>query len=301
MDYTTFIFFLLFVCRLWMLTYFDFILFVEFVVLFIFVLSCLSSSSAGHTVSLMNTPDEELRVVINRPRQVGRRRGGFKRSSSDSGRTQSDASSTSVLAGLPELSCCPTSFRLRARASVSPADIQSSVIHDPSEGGDREGEFASPSRNRLPPLSAEGSKGGAEEGPTEVIELQRGDLGTPSSDVEVISSLSVSASPKYSSSRSKRPRLKKMGQSDPNNSDSSTDLEVIRSESFDSVDSQSHPEPKPEGLRQLDSVAKESTKTPHDGAAEPGVKKNMGLKLPFEVGDAEYGRLNYYALSPMRY
>ncbi|XP_050693505.1 uncharacterized protein LOC126984154 isoform X2 [Eriocheir sinensis] len=255
----------------------------------------------GHTVTLVNTPDEELQVVINRPRQVGRRRGAFKRSSSDAGRTPSDASSTNVLAGLPELSCCPTSFRLRARASVSPADVQSSVIHEASEGSDRESEFASPSRNRLPPLSAEGSKEGAEESHTEVIELQRGDLGTPPSDVEVISSLSVSASPKYSSSRSKRPRLKKTGQSDPNNSDSSTDLEVIRRESFDSVDSQSHPEPRPKGVRQ-DSVAKENTKTPRDGAAEPGInKQNMGLKLPFEIGDAEYGRLNYYALSPMRY
>lgn len=258
-------------------------------------------SPTGHTASLVNTPDEELRVVINRPRQTGRKRGGFKRRSSEAGRAPSDASSTNVLGGLPELSCCPTSFRLRARASVSPADVQSSVIREPSEGGDREGEVASPSRHWLHPQSAEGSRAGAEEGQTEVIELQRGDLGTPSSDVEVISSLSLSASPKYSSSRSKRPRLKKTGQSDPNNSDSSTDLEVIRSESFDSVDSQSHPEPRPEGLRQ-DPSAKENIKTPREGVAEPGVnKQNMGLKLPFDIGDAEYGRLNYYALSPMRY
>lgn len=256
----------------------------------------------GHTASLVNTPDEELRVVINRPRQVGRKRGGFKRSSSEAGRTSSDASSSHILGSLPELSCCPTKFRLRARASVSPADVQSSVIHEPSEGGDHEGEVASPSRNWLQPQSAESSRGGAEESQTEVIELQRGDLGTPSSDVEVISSLSLSAaSPKYSSSRSKRPRLKRTGQSDPNNSDSSADLEVIRSESVDSVDSQSHPEPRAEGLQQ-DLSARENVQTSRGGVTESGVsKQNLGLKLPFEIGDAEYGRLNYYALSPMRY
>lgn len=266
-----------------------------FPVMLLRLLLCISFSSAGHTASLVNTPDEELRVVINRPRQVGRKRGGSKRRSSEAGDTPSDASSTNVLSVLPELSCCPTRFRLRTRASVSPADVQSSVIHEPPENGDREGEIASPSRNWLQPQSAEGSKGGAEEGQTEVIELQRGDLGTPSSDVEVISSLSLNASPKYSSSRSKRPRLKKTGRVDPNDSDSSTDLEVIRSESFDSVDSQSHPEPRPEG-RQKDSCAREG-----DGVAEPGVNKQKGLNLPFDIGDAEYGRLNYYALSPMRY
>ncbi|KAK8394399.1 hypothetical protein O3P69_006529 [Scylla paramamosain] len=253
----------------------------------------------GHTASLVNTPDEELRVVINRP--VSRKRRGFKRRSSEAGRTASETTSSNVLGGLPELSCCPTRFRLRARASVSPADIQSSVMHEPPEGGDREGEVASPSRNWLQPHSAEGSKGGADEGPTEVIELQRGDLGTPSSDVEVISSLSFSASPKYSSSRSKRPRLKKTGQQNPINSDSSTDLEVIRRESFDSVDSQSHPEPKSGILRQ-DAGVRENNESVRDGVTEPGVDKHSkGLKLPFEVKKTEYGQLNYYALSPMRY
>lgn len=184
---------------------------------------------------------------------------------------------------------------------MSPADIQSSVIHEPPEGGDCEGEVASPSRNWLQPHSAEGSKGGADEGPTEVIELQRGDLGTPSSDVEVISSLSFSASPKYSSSRSKRPRLKKTGLQNPNNSDSSTDLEVIRRESFDSVDSQSHPEPK-SGILPRDARVGENNESLHDGVTNPGVDKhNKGLKLPFEVKKTEYGQLNYYALSPMRY
>lgn len=254
--------------------------------------------SAGHTASLVNTPDEELRVVINRP--VSRKRRGFKRRSSGA-RAASDAASSNVLGGLPELSCCPTRFRLRTRASVSPADVQSSVMHEPPEGSDREGEVASPSRNWLQPHSAEDSKDGADEGPTEVIELQRGDLGTPSSDVEVISSLSFSASPKYSSSRSKRPRLKKAGLPDLNNSDSSTDLEVIRCESFDSVDSQSHPEPSPGVLRQ-DAGVKEKMESVRDGVAEPGIDKhNLGLKLPFEIKEAEYGRLNYYALSPMRY
>ena len=255
--------------------------------------------SAGHTASLVNTPDEELRVVINRPES--RKRRGFKRRSSEGGRTASDASSSNVLSGLPELSCCPTRFRLRARASVSPADVQSSVIHEHHEGSDREGEVASPSRNWLQPHSAGDSKDGAEEGPTEVIELQRGDLGTPSSDVEVISSLSFSGSPKYSSSRSKRPRLKKAGLQDPNNSDSSPDLEVIRRESFDSVDSQSHPEPSP-GVQRQDTGVRDNMESLRDGFAEPGIDKHkVGFKLPFEIKKTEYGRLNYYALSPMRY
>lgn len=258
----------------------------------------MSFIAAGHTASLVNTPEQELRVVINRP--VSKRR-GFKRRSSDGGRAASDATSSNVLGGLPELSCCPTRFRLRTRASVSPADVQSSVMHEPPEGSDREGEVASPSRNWLQPHSAEGSKDGADEGPTEVIELQRGDLGTPSSDVEVISSLSFSASPKYSSSRSKRPRLKKAGLPDPNNSDSSPDLAIIRSESFDSVDSQSHPEPIHRVLRQ-DMGVREKIESVRDGVADHDVDKhNLGLKLPFEVKKTEYGRLNYYALSPMRY
>ncbi|KAK3870505.1 hypothetical protein Pcinc_024270 [Petrolisthes cinctipes] len=262
----------------------------------------------GHSASLVSTPDEQIEVVINRqvsPGKKCKRGSGVSGGASGSGNGQDPSVST-----VPDVSCCPARFRLRTRASVSPADVQSSVIHerpDTSQGGSESG---SPLRHWLQSKNEAG--GGDPEGPskpTEVIELKRGDLETPSSDAENFSSLSVSASPRNTSLRPKRARLRRAGRWTRGvDSDSETsDLEIIRSESPDSVDSQSRPEPVGLSARRTDSGVREDVDVQSccddDGAVDKHNKDkiNMGLKIPFDVSDTEHGRLNYYALSPVRY
>lgn len=280
--------------------------------------------STGHTASLVSTPDEQIEVVINRQVSPGKK---CKRGSGTSGGAAAGNSGGGdgdgsdgggqdpSVSAAPEVSCCPTRFRLRTRASVSPADVQSSVIHerpDTSQGGSESG---SPLRHWL--QSQDEAGGGGPEGPskpTEVIELKRGDLETPSSDAENFSSLSVTASPKNTSLRPKRARLRRAGGRWTRGADSdseTSDLEMIRSESPDSVDSQSHPEPAGgHSARRTDSGVREDVDVQSccgdgdDACAENKHNKdkiNLALRLPFDVPDAEHGRLNYYALSPVRY
>lgn len=248
-------------------------------------------------------------MVINRYRSPGRE--GRKREAAAAAATAAASSSapTTSTSGvltssrLPEATCCPPRFWIRARASVSPADIQSSVIHEASEGSDHAGgrdeeANVSPSRHWLQPQSTSSQTGDeVDDLETQVIELKKGDLGTPSSD---LSSLSFNDSPKYSS-KPKRPRLRRGGRWARRPDSESTDLEAIRSESMDSVDSQSHPEPGQRSRRD-NSVQEETETNQSENQTEPGGdKQNVGLRLPFEVPDAEHGRLNYYALSPVRY
>ncbi|KAG7160170.1 Golgi-associated plant pathogenesis-related protein 1-like 2 [Homarus americanus] len=247
----------------------------------------------GHTASLVTTPDEELQVVINRYSSPIKQ--GCKRAAS----WMNSGGPSNPLNMIPVGTCCPPRFRLRMRASVSPADIQSSVIHEPSEGLGRDDEVTSPSRHWLEPQSSYVADE-VDDGPTEVIELKRGDLGTPSSDMEDISSLNLSASSK-DSSRPKRPRLRRGGRWGRMANSGRTDLEAIRSESFDSVDSQSHPEPTTL-RRRRENGGREPEKNQSDDQIEPVVDKcNLDVKLPFEITDGERRRTKYYALSPMRY
>nr|XP_045611034.1 uncharacterized protein LOC123766162 isoform X2 [Procambarus clarkii] len=249
----------------------------------------------GHTASVITTPEEELQVVINRYASPGRE--ARKRASS----RVNPLGVPNSLSMIPEASCCPPRFRLRTRASVSPADVQSGVIHESSEAqGDEEAIMMRPSRHWLEPQSPQMGDDG-DDGPTEVIELKRGDLGSPSSDMDDIRSASLSASPR-NSSKPKRPRLGRGGGEWTNGTNSeNSDLETIRSESFDSVDSQSHPEPiNPDRCKNV--VIKEPQNNVHNDPGAPGMDKyNLDLKLPFEVPDAEHGQMNCYALSPMRY
>ncbi|XP_071522962.1 uncharacterized protein [Panulirus ornatus] len=238
----------------------------------------------GHTASLVTTPEEEIRVVINTyasPRRHARKRVSFQ---------VNPSGPFNALSTIPEASCCPPRLRLRTRASVSPADIQSSVMHEPSESHGPDDDAVGPAIHWLQPQS---SRDVGDNGQTEVIELKRGDLGTPSSDMEDLSSLSLSVSPNYST-RSKKSRLKKGGPWDHGAEYGSTDLDVIRRESFDSVDSQSHPEPNTPS-RWRENPEREEAENSH------GDKHSLGLKLPFDIPDAEHGRMNSYALSPMRY
>lgn len=252
----------------------------------------------------MTTPKEEIQVVINRfhsPGREGRKREEEVAAAASSSSAQS---ANAFISRIPEAICCPPRFRIRARASVSPADVQSSVMHEPSEGsehggggGDGEETTLSPSsRHWLQSKGTSYAGGEANDLETQVIELKKGDLGTPSSD---LSSLSFNDSPKYSS-KPKRPRLRRGGRWARRADSESTDLEAIRSESFDSVDSQSHPEPGLQARRE--NGVQEGTETDDTNQTDPGVDKhNLGLRLPFEIPDAEHGRLNYYALSPVRY
>ncbi|KAK8752585.1 hypothetical protein OTU49_006400, partial [Cherax quadricarinatus] len=242
----------------------------------------------GHTASLITTPDEELQVVINRCASLGRE--ARKRASS----RVNPAGVSSSLSIIPEASCCPPKFRLRTRASVSPADIQSSVIHETSEGDGGDEEAAS--RHWLQPHSSQVGDGEH----TEVIELKRGDLGTPSSDLDAVSFLGLS--PK-GSSNTKRSRFgRDTGRWVDGTNSESSDPDAIRSESFDSVDSESHPEPTLPSSWRENGGKEEPHSNQSDDQTQPGVDKhNIDLKLPFEIPDAEHGRLNYYALSPMRY
>lgn len=247
-------------------------------------------------------------MVINRFHSPGRE---DQKRDAAAAATSSAQAANALISRIPEAICCPPRFRIRARASVSPADMQSSVMHEPTDGSDHTGgggggmeetTLSPSSRHWLQPQHTSHVGGDeADQLETQVIELKKGDLGTPSSD---LSSLSFNDSPKYSS-KPKRPRLRRGGRwARRATADSeSTDLEAIRSESFDSVDSQSHPEPGVHTRRE--NGVREGTETGHGDdtqTTDPGVDKHsLGLRLPFEIADAEHGRLNYYALSPVRY